>query len=173
VTALLGISGSVGSGRRTTALVRAVLESAVAADPALVADVVELQQVALPVCDGRPPDAYGPAADEVIRQIRAADGLVIGTPVYRASFSAVLKNLLDLVPADVMAGKPATVVVTGGSRDHYLVGDYALRPVLAALRVHVLPTALYADPPSMPDGVVGTELAELVRAAALELAGTR
>ena len=154
--------------RRTGALVARILAAAGDLDGDLTLELIDLREERLPLCDGTPPDELGAKAREVCERLRAADGFVIGTPVYRASFSAVLKNLLDLAPADALAGRPAAIAVSGGSRDHFLVGDYALRPVLSAMGAHTLPTAIYADPDAA-DGAAAERLERAIAAAAAEL----
>ncbi|MFZ3494032.1 NADPH-dependent FMN reductase [Streptomyces sp. 5.8] len=73
---------------------------------------------------------------EILRALAAvaeADGIVIATPVYKASYTGLLKAFLDLLPQDGLAGKTVFPLATGGSLAHVLTIDYALRPVLAAL----------------------------------------
>ncbi|MEV6203219.1 NADPH-dependent FMN reductase [Streptomyces sp. NPDC051771] len=65
--------------------------------------------------------------------VAEADGIVIATPVYKASYTGLLKAFLDLLPQDGLAGKTVLPLVTGGSLAHVLTIDYALRPVLTAL----------------------------------------
>lgn len=167
---LVGISGGVGSSRRTTALVGRVLAAARELDGDLELHLIDLQEQRLPLCDGTPPDRLKGPSREVAERLLGAAGFVIGTPVYRASFSAVLKNLLDMAPADALADRPATIAVTGGSRDHFLVGDYALRPVLAAMGADTQATAIYADP-SAAEGELAGRLEQTIAAAAAELVG--
>ncbi|MFI9113851.1 NADPH-dependent FMN reductase [Streptomyces venezuelae] len=73
------------------------------------------------------------AIRRALEAVAAADGLVIATPVYKASYTGLLKAFLDLLPQDGLAGKTVLPLVTGGSLAHVLTIDYALRPVLAAL----------------------------------------
>lgn len=69
-----------------------------------------------------------------------SEGIILGTPVYRASFSGVLKAFLDVLPQGAFGGKVVLPIAVGGSPAHALVIDYALRPVCAALNAyHVLP----------------------------------
>lgn len=65
--------------------------------------------------------------------VARADGIVIATPVYKASYTGLLKSFLDLLPQSGLAGKTVLPLVTGGSLAHVLSIDYALRPVLSAL----------------------------------------
>jgi FMN reductase len=87
---------------------------------------------------------------EALAQVLEADAVVVGTPVYKASFSGVLKTFLDLLPQDGLAGKLVLPVATGGSQSHMLALDYALRPVLASLGArHILPS-IYATSQQLP-----------------------
>ncbi|MEU2364807.1 NADPH-dependent FMN reductase [Streptomyces noursei] len=74
-----------------------------------------------------------PAIVEATRLFAAADGVVVGTPVYKASYSGVLKALLDLLPQYALADKTVLPLATGGSTAHALAVDYALRPVLSSM----------------------------------------
>src|SRR5690625_1730572 len=45
---------------------------------------------------------YGsPAIDDISLLIRQSQGVIIGSPVYKAAYSGVLKALLDLLPQDI------------------------------------------------------------------------
>lgn len=95
-------------------------------------------------------DFKDPALVDAIAQVAEADALVIGTPVYKASFSGALKAFLDLLPQDGLNGKLVLPLATGGSQSHMLALDYALRPVLASLSPrHVLPS-IYATSEQLP-----------------------
>ncbi|HEY0278301.1 MAG TPA: NADPH-dependent FMN reductase [Solirubrobacterales bacterium] len=169
---LLGISGSVGGGARTTALVDALMEAA-AATGGVATETVDLHALGLPFCDGRAPDDYPEPAGDLFAKLAAADGFVFGTPVYRASISGVLKNFFDLIPAGAVVGKPACLVVTGGSRDHFLVADYALRPICAALGIQTSAKGVYADHAAMPDAAAAGSVEGLADAAELLVALAR
>ncbi|RYM05558.1 FMN reductase (NADPH) [Sporolactobacillus sp. THM7-7] len=67
-------------------------------------------------------------------RLKEAAGVVIGSPVYKASYSGVLKGLLDLLPEDTLEGKPVLPIMTGGSGKHLLAIEYALKPLLAELK---------------------------------------
>lgn len=75
-----------------------------------------------------------------------ADGIVVGTPVYKAAYSGLLKSLLDLLPQDVLAGRTVLPLATGGTTAHVLAIDYALRPVLSAMgATHIVPGRFVLD----------------------------
>lgn len=75
-----------------------------------------------------------PAIRHFSEQVSHADGLIVGTPVYKASFAGALKVLLDLLPERALAHKVVLPIATGGTHAHMLAVDYALKPVLAALK---------------------------------------
>jgi len=95
-------------------------------------------------------DTSDPAIAEAVALVSDADAVVVGTPVYKASFSGVLKVFLDLLPQDGLANKLVLPLATGGSQSHMLALDYALRPVLASLAPrHILPS-IYATSEQLP-----------------------
>ncbi|MCY1410802.1 FMN reductase (NADPH) [compost metagenome] len=77
--------------------------------------------------------------------VEQADGLVVATPVYKASFSGALKTLLDLLPERALSHKVVLPIATGGSIAHMLSIDYALKPVLAALKAQETLQGIFAD----------------------------
>ena len=70
---------------------------------------------------------------DALAVVEAADAVIVATPVYKASYSGVLKLFLDLIPQEGLRGKLTLPLVIGGSIAHLLAIDYALKPVLAAL----------------------------------------
>jgi len=78
-------------------------------------------------------DTSHPAMAETLRLFEQAQGVVVVTPVYKASYSGLLKTLLDLLPQSGLAGKVVLPLATGGTTAHVLAIDYALRPVLSSL----------------------------------------
>ena len=77
--------------------------------------------------------------------VAQADGLIVSTPVYKASFSGALKTLLDLLPERALAHKIVLPIATGGSIAHMLAVDYALKPVLSALKAQEVLHGVFAD----------------------------
>ena len=86
-----------------------------------------------------------PKVIDLLQQVANADGLVIATPVYKASFSGALKAVLDLLPERALAHKVVLPMATGGSIAHMLAVDYALKPVLSALKAQELLHGIFAE----------------------------
>ena len=74
-----------------------------------------------------------PSLREPLGSVERAQGVVVATPVYKASFTGVLKSFLDLLPQLGLTGKVVLPLATGGTLAHVLAIDYGLRPVLSAL----------------------------------------
>ena len=71
---------------------------------------------------------------EISTLIHEAKGVIVGSPVYKAAYSGVLKALIDLLPQDVLQDTPVLPLMTGGSSAHLLALEYTLKPLLATLK---------------------------------------
>ena len=113
----------------------------------LAADAIQIQhfsvqQLHVPaLLDG---DFQHPSIVALQAAVAQADGLIIATPVYKASFSGVLKTILDVLPQDALAHKTVLPVASGGSLAHLLALDYALKPVLSALKAQEILSGVFA-----------------------------
>lgn len=126
---VLSVSGSPSATSRTVRLLRHLdTRRALQGHQVLPLDVRTVPAEALLGADFRHPAIV--AAAELFAR---ADGVVIGTPVHKASYSGVLKALLDLLPQYALTGKTALPLATIGTTAHVLAIDYALRPVLSSM----------------------------------------
>ncbi|MET9566659.1 CE1759 family FMN reductase [Streptomyces tauricus] len=146
-------------------LAAAVVGRAPAGTPAEV-EVVELRDLAVEIAHNLTTGFPGPALRAALDAVAAADGLIVVTPVFSASYSGLFKSFFDVLDRDALAGKPVLVAATGGSARHSLVLEHAMRPLFAYLRAVVVPTGVYAA--SEDWGAEG--LAERIERAAGELA---
>jgi FMN reductase len=128
--------------------------------------VVEVRELAVEIAhnltNGFPGKGLAAAQDAVA----GADGLIVVTPVFSASYSGLFKSFFDVLDKEALAGKPVLVAATGGTGRHSLVLEHVLRPLFAYLRAVVAPTGVYAA--SEDWGAQG--LAERIDRAAGELA---
>ncbi|URQ62073.1 NADPH-dependent FMN reductase [Pantoea alhagi] len=86
-----------------------------------------------------------PALLAMKQDLAAADGVIVATPVYKASFSGALKTLLDLLPERALEHKVVLPLATGDTLAHMLAVDYALKPVLNALKAQEVLHGIFAD----------------------------
>ena len=87
--------------------------------------------------------ASGDLAD-AIAKVRRADGMVVVTPVFAASYSGLFKTFVDVLEPGTLDGKPVLIAATGGTARHSMVLDHALRPLFSHLRAVVVPTGVFA-----------------------------
>ena len=145
---VVGISGSQSRPSRTSALVSAVLDA--------------IQELSRQELEGANTQSYdladvGPGlfaassfdrlsaqSREIIEDIEGADLIVVGTPVYRGSYTGAFKHVFDLVRHDRLRGTPVILTATGGSLLHALVTEHQLRPLFGFFGALSLPTTLYA-----------------------------
>jgi NAD(P)H-dependent FMN reductase len=142
-TTLLGISGSLTKGGSTRTVIDCALQAAQQTAPDITTAVLDLRDVTLSFCDGRPLHEYTDDTPRVIELIQQADAYVIGTPIYRGAYTGSLKNLLDHIPVEALMGKVAGLIATAGSDHHYLSIDCTLRPVLMWFNMHLVPGSVY------------------------------
>ena len=140
---IVGVAGSVTRPSRTTALVQAALDR-LEARSGIAGRLIELVDSAPVLFGALTPDKLAGEAKALVAAVEAADLLVIGTPVYRASYSGALKHLFDLVHHAAFVGKPVLLTATGGTPLHGLVTEHELRPLFGFLNTLTLPTAVYA-----------------------------
>ena len=147
---IVGIVGSANARGATATLVDAVVSRAGAVGPHET-DVIALADFELAFADGTKAEAQTGDTRAVLERLEAGDAFVLGTPMYRASYSGVLKNLLDLVSrgrwdgaAKPLEARAVGVVATGASLHHFL----GLEPLIAVLvnffSAYVVPPGLYA-----------------------------
>ena len=160
---LLGIHGSVTYPGRLFQALQLALQSARDLEPSLTTDLLHLGDHRISFADGRPLPDYPDDTEAVVARVMAADMLLIATPIFRATFTGALKNLLDLVPVEGLMGKVCGLIAMGATDHHYLAADTQLRPVLAWFGAHLVPGGVYLQSQHFQEGRVadGNAIAQL------------
>lgn len=148
---IVGFAGSSSNPSRTRALIEAAAQKTAQAFVAkqIIHDLTDLQPDlgrAQTLAD------LAPGAGAVVQALVDADALILGSPVYKGSYSGLFKHLFDLLDPAVLAGKPVLLVATGGGERHALVIEHQLRPLLAFFEAATLPTAVYASSADFAEG---------------------
>ncbi|MDQ6422778.1 NADPH-dependent FMN reductase [Paenibacillus sp. LHD-117] len=97
-----------------------------------------------------PPDdlvhaRFGSAAIvEANRHVEEASAVIIASPVYKASYTGVLKAYVDLLPQKGLEGKLVAPLFIGGTLAHLLSIDYSLKPVLSSMGARHFVRGVYA-----------------------------
>ena len=148
---VLAIHGTVTRPGRLHQAIEAAL-SGLEGDGSVAAKTLHLGDYRISFADGRPLTGYDDDTQAVVERVVAADMYLIATPVFRASFTGALKNLLDHVPVEGLHAKACGLIGMGATDHHYLSIDAQLRPVLAWFGVHVLPGMVYLQSRHFQDG---------------------
>jgi FMN reductase len=168
---IIGIAGSVRRPSKTGSLVEAIGSEVSRRTPVefIMHDLVDigaglggaLTRVQLSVDAAR-----------VLRDIETADALIVGTPIYKGSYTGLFKHLFDLVEPDTLKDVPVVLTATGGGLRHALVVEHSLRPLFGFFEALTIPTAVYASESNFIDGtLVDTPVRERAISAATQLAG--
>jgi len=107
-------------------------------------DVIELRELAHLLADHLLTGFASGALAEAIETVRHADGLIVVTPVFAASYSGLFKMFFEVLEQDLLRGKPVLLAATAGTARHSLVLEHAMRPLFSYLRAVTVPTAVFA-----------------------------
>src|SRR5579872_664003 len=107
-------------------------------------------------------------AEEALASVASADIVAVSTPVYRATYSGLLKVFCDLFAPGALVGKVAIPIATGGGPAHALCIDHGLRPLLASVGAVVVAAGVYGTDAEFADLVPNGTLLGRVRLAADE-----
>jgi len=113
---VVGICGSLRVDSYTRMALKVALKGA--QEFGVQTNLIDLRDYNLVFCDGNQDEsAYPEDVFKLRREVAEAQGIILGTPNYHASFSGVLKTALDLMGFDGFEGKMVGLVgVSGGSK---------------------------------------------------------
>lgn len=163
---IVGFAGSSSRPSRTRNLVEAAATAAARRTNAetVIYDLTEIHPSLGATLDPRqaPPDLTA-----LIDTITTADALVVGSPVYKGTYTGLFKHLFDLIEPKALKDKPVLLTATGGSERHALVLDHGLRPLFAFFSADIIATGVYAVESDFTDHRPASELllARIERAA--------
>ncbi|MCK6388689.1 MAG: NAD(P)H-dependent oxidoreductase [Zoogloea sp.] len=121
---IIGLSGSLSAPSRTRGLVEAVIGE-ITRQTGFGGGVIDIAELAH-------------------AQLRGADLIVIGVPVYKASYPGAFKHFVDLIDPKALEGKAAILVATGGSEQHALILEHQLRALASYLGLYSAPKTVFA-----------------------------
>ena len=153
---VVGVAGSVTDPSRTTALVDAIITSFGEHLP-IERHTIKLNTLGPLLGGSLTRQSLPPEAEEEIQRIENADLLVVGTPVYRASFTGLFKHLFDFVDQYALVETPVLLSATGGSERHALIIGHQLRPLFDFFQSLTLPVGVYAQDSDFTNYVISNE----------------
>jgi FMN reductase len=166
MTSLVIVSAGLSNPSSTRLLADRLTAAAVKALGDVEVTHVELRDLAHQLTDQLLTGFPGPELAAAEAAVAEADGLIVVTPVFSASYSGLFKTFFDVLETGALDGTPVLVAATAGTARHSLVLEHALRPLFAYLRAVVVPTGVFAA----TDDFAGVDLEARVTRAAGELA---
>ena len=143
------INGSLNKESKTGALLNLVVETVMEKARDAFLDVeatpIELRTLRLDLAQAMTEDDLSDAVRQAIDAMTRADLVIVGTPIYKASYAGLFKQFFDVVDRYALANTPVLLTATGGSDRHALAIDTALRPLFAYFQAHVAPVGIYAS----------------------------
>jgi FMN reductase len=155
--AAVGIAGSPSATSKSRLLVEYALAQLAARGATT--RIVDLAALPADALLGR---GTSPAVAAALDAATRARIIVAGTPVYRATYSGLLKVFFDLLPQDSLIGKVGVPLVTGHGAAHSVSIDHGMRPLFASLGATVVANGVYATSGQFADGKPGRDLLEAV-----------
>ena len=149
----VGISGSPSATSKSRVLVEHVLAQLEARGAA-----IRLIDVATLPADALLGRGSASQLTDALTRVAEARIVVAGTPVYRATYSGLLKVFFDLLPQDALVGKVGVPIVMGHGVAHSLAVDHGLRPLFASIGATVVAHGVYATSEQFADGMPAAEL---------------
>ena len=149
---LAGFSGSFSSPSKTRALVDLAAMRA-AARFGTSAATYDLADLGPELGQARSLDDLSPLPRAIVDALLSADVLIVGSPVYKGSYTGLFKHLFDLIDPSALLGKPVLLTATGGGDKHALVIEHQLRPLFGFFEAATLATGVYASTADFSDGV--------------------
>jgi FMN reductase len=149
VAKLSVVVGNPKAGSRTRRLAEEVARQVGELAPPSEVTVIELADVA-----GELFDWSSATVKELVDQVLAADGLIVASPTFKATFTGLLKAFLDRFGADELAAKPTVPVMTGGNAGHALAVEHTLRPLLVEIGASTPTRGLYVTEAEIEDPAV-------------------
>ena len=159
----VGVSGSPSATSKSRVLVEYAL--ARLAERGAGTELVDLSSLPADALLGR---GAAPVVTAALEAATHAAIVVAGTPVYRATYSGLLKLFFDLLPQDSLVGKVGVPIVTGHGAAHSLSLDHGMRPLFASLGATVVAGGVYATSAQFQDGKPHPDLLQAVERAVRE-----
>jgi len=138
------IAGSI-VGSKTRTAMDYTMKDVLKKYPEAEVTLLDLAEFDIVFSDGRNYWEYEGETKYVTETIMAADAIIIGTPTFQASIPATLKNIFDLLPVNAFRDKVVSVLVTAGTSKHYLMVEQQLKPILAYMKAHIVPTYVFIE----------------------------
>ncbi|BCX75933.1 MULTISPECIES: FMN reductase [Acinetobacter] len=140
---IVAVSGGLNNPSKTESLVQAILDELGQATPINV-HFIKFSEIGHLLGGAIYRNQLPQRVQDDLAAVEAADALIVGTPVYRASFTGLFKHFFDFVEQTALVDVPVLLAASGGSDRHALVLEHQLRPLFSFFQAQTLPIGVYA-----------------------------
>lgn len=140
---IVAISGGLNKPSKTESLIQAILDELGQATPIHV-HFIKFSEIGQLLGGAIYRNQLPQQVQDDLTAVEAADALIVGTPVYRASFTGLFKHFFDFIEQTALVDVPVLLAASGGSDRHALVLEHQLRPLFSFFQAQTLPIGVYA-----------------------------
>lgn len=140
---IVAVSGGLNNPSKTESLIQAILDELGQATPINV-HFIKFSEIGQLLGGAIYRNQLPQRVQDDLAAVEAADALIVGTPVYRASFTGLFKHFFDFVEQTSLVDVPVLLAASGGSDRHALVLEHQLRPLFSFFQAQTLPIGVYA-----------------------------
>jgi FMN reductase len=140
---IVGLSGNWNRPSRTRTLVKAVLDEIESRELGQTT-LFDFVDTGVSIGSTFSREDAEPSAKTVLDAVAKCDVLVVGSSVYKGSYTGIFKHFFDLYDREAFAGKPVLITATGAAPYHESILDYHLRPLFLFFDARVASRGLYA-----------------------------
>ena len=145
------LAGNLSASSKTRSLVE-LASTRIAARFAVTASVHDLTELQPYLGQTDSLDQLPPSALAIADGLLPADVLIVGSPVYKGSYTGLFKHLFDLLDPMALTGKPVLLTATGGGDRHALVIEHQLLPLFGFFEAATLPIGVNAGAADFAEG---------------------
>ncbi len=147
---ILIISSSLNSDSNSRVLAQAALRALEAEGQE--ASVLDLRDYPLPLCDGGP-SYRTPNVLRVGEQLRAADAILVATPIYNYDATAAVKNLIELT-GSAWENKVVGFLCAAGGMSSFMSIMSLANSLMLDFRSVIVPRFVYATGSAISNGTI-------------------
>lgn len=163
---IVSINGSPRVNSRTGVLLQSIVD-AISTQAQVRSESVDLAAESHEIFSGISRDKLTQRGEELVSLAEQADLIVIGSPIYRGSYTGIFKHYFDLIDRDRIANGLAVLAATAGAPHHALAMEHQFRPLMGFFNMQTAATAPFGVDADFTDGRIANKalLNQISRAA--------
>ena len=92
-------------------------------------------------------------SDHDLEKVEKSQAIIVASPVYRASYPAILKSFFDALPVKALRSKPVALITVGNVAEHYLGVERHFQDILSWFGALDVPATCYILAHELNEGI--------------------